>query len=58
LISHRKNLGIKQVTAITRNDNRASKNVLQKLGFKTQGQVIIENTNIAVDVYLLNTERN
>jgi ribosomal-protein-alanine N-acetyltransferase len=58
LISHRKNLGINQVTAITRNDNRASKNVLQKLGFKTQGQVIIESTNIAVDVYLLNTERN
>jgi ribosomal-protein-alanine N-acetyltransferase len=54
LLQHKHEFGITKLCAITSPDNRASQNVLLKLGFKIEGKAVINDDKTAVIILSLN----
>jgi RimJ/RimL family protein N-acetyltransferase len=51
LLQNRHTLGIDRVSAIASENNKASKSVLLKLGFKKVGKAVISDDKTAIDIY-------
>lgn len=54
LLQHKHEFGITKLCAITSQSNKASQNVLLKLGFKIKGKAVINDDKTAVIILSLN----